>query len=210
MTQVGGAIVLLLVSVAFGAFGKTAEMGLSILAGALSLGFANLHRIKMFSGAGFKAETWELVAAQKESDVAPSKQNYTDLRAEGDNIADETPRGRHSRLRSERKEVYLVHEIRPSSHKRYPYDALIYVRGAAERGIEHVKSAEFFLGKGFDDQVFKGKPLSEKQLGISVAVRGEFFCTCLVSFDDGEEILLDRYIDFGTIRWMEGMERATA
>ena len=66
-----------------------------------------------------------------------------------------------------------------------------------------MKKAEFFLGSGFRNKEFYGKTLGENRLGISVSVKGEFFCTCRVSFVNGDEVLLDRYIDFGMARWLE-------
>uniref|UniRef100_UPI00405761D4 hypothetical protein n=1 Tax=Candidatus Electronema sp. TaxID=2698783 RepID=UPI00405761D4 len=54
--QVCSFLVLLLGSTLFGSFGKTAEMGLAIVAGCLSLAFANLDKIAKFKGAGFEAE----------------------------------------------------------------------------------------------------------------------------------------------------------
>lgn len=54
----------------FGAFGKPAEAGVAMLAGAIGLAFANLDRIKRFKGGGFEAEMREqfeaLVAKESE------------------------------------------------------------------------------------------------------------------------------------------------
>ncbi len=54
--QVCSFVVLLLGSTLFGVFGKPTEMGLAIVAGCLSLAFANLDKVAKFKGAGFEAE----------------------------------------------------------------------------------------------------------------------------------------------------------
>lgn len=46
---------LVILPTVFGWFGKTAEMGVIIVACSLALCFANLHRIESFKGAGFEA-----------------------------------------------------------------------------------------------------------------------------------------------------------
>jgi hypothetical protein len=43
----------------FGLVGKSAEMGLAIVAGAISAAFLNIDRIQRFKGAGFEAEMRE-------------------------------------------------------------------------------------------------------------------------------------------------------
>lgn len=65
------AIVLLGVTTFLGLKGNATEMGLSILAGAIGLAFANIERIRRFKGAGFEAEMWEKVQAivDKETEV---------------------------------------------------------------------------------------------------------------------------------------------
>lgn len=47
---------LVILPAVFGWFGKTAEMGVIVVACSLALCFANLHRIESFKGAGFEAQ----------------------------------------------------------------------------------------------------------------------------------------------------------
>ncbi len=70
------AVVLLGVSVCFGFLSMSAEMGLSILAGALGLAFSNMDKISEFSGAGFSAKMKEQVEAvlEKEIEISSSDQ----------------------------------------------------------------------------------------------------------------------------------------
>ena len=61
----------------FGLLGKPTEMGLSILAGALSLAFSNIDKISKFKGAGFEAEMREKVGAIIAKEAEPEKNNLS-------------------------------------------------------------------------------------------------------------------------------------
>lgn len=61
----------------FGLLGKPTEMGLSILAGALSLAFSNIDKISKFKGAGFEAEMREKVGAIIAKEAEPEKSDST-------------------------------------------------------------------------------------------------------------------------------------
>jgi hypothetical protein len=65
------ASVLLGVSSVLAFFGKPTEMGLSILAGALGLAFANISKLKKFKGAGFEAEMQEQLQAVIDKETEP-------------------------------------------------------------------------------------------------------------------------------------------
>jgi hypothetical protein len=54
--NISSGLVLLGVSTVFGFMSMPAEMGLSILAGALGMAFSNIDKISEFSGAGFSAK----------------------------------------------------------------------------------------------------------------------------------------------------------
>ncbi|MDA3902505.1 MAG: hypothetical protein PF441_03525 [Desulfuromusa sp.] len=78
--QIASFIVLLGCSFFLGLLGKSAEMGLSILAGAISLAFLNIDKIKKFKGAGFEAEMREKIEAIIEKETEPT-QHESDGRA---------------------------------------------------------------------------------------------------------------------------------
>ncbi len=65
--------VLLAGSLVFGFLGKTAEMTLAIVAGAMGLAFTNIDKIARFKGAGFEAEMREKIETiiEKETEPAP-------------------------------------------------------------------------------------------------------------------------------------------
>lgn len=79
IVQVISFVFLMLGSFFFGYAGKPTEMGLCILAGALSLAFANIDKISKFKGAGFEAEMRDKVEAMVAKEAEPS----TDREAAG-------------------------------------------------------------------------------------------------------------------------------
>ena len=65
------AIVLLIVTTILALMGKSVEMGLTIIAGAIGLSFANIEKIRRFKGAGFEAEMWDKIQTivDKETEI---------------------------------------------------------------------------------------------------------------------------------------------
>jgi hypothetical protein len=61
--------------------------------------------------------------------------------------------------------------------------------------LSDVKSAEFFFGKYWGNQIFKVQREGSR-IGISTSAYGPFLCTCLVTFADDTQVMLERYIDF--------------
>jgi len=72
------AFVLLVISSVFGFMGVPTEMGLSILAGALGLAFANIENIAEFSGAGFSAKMKCQIQAVVEKETEPEDISLTE------------------------------------------------------------------------------------------------------------------------------------
>ena len=77
--QIASFVVLLGCSFFLGLLGKSAEMGLSILAGAISLAFLNIDKIKKFKGAGFEAEMQEKIEAIIEKETEPTQNSNTGM-----------------------------------------------------------------------------------------------------------------------------------
>lgn len=82
------AIVLLIVSSAFGYMSMPTEMGLSVLAGALGLAFSNLDKISEFSGAGFSAKMKDQIQAvvEKETEQDTAEVKPQTLSADNSNV----------------------------------------------------------------------------------------------------------------------------
>jgi hypothetical protein len=107
-----------------------------------------------------------------------------------------TERAKHRQaLRDDRKDIYLVHTLRPSPGRSGWYDILIYLTAHKNADLSTVDFAEFFLGSYWHDQVFRVDN-QEGFVGISITAYGPVFCTCRVVFRDNHEVLVERYIDF--------------
>jgi Domain of unknown function (DUF4062)/prokaryotic YEATS domain len=97
------------------------------------------------------------------------------------------------------RDVFLTHVIEPSKKPNQEFDIFIYLIRHQSEDLSNIRLAEFFLGKYWGNQVF---PAVERNgfIGISTAAYGTFLCICKVTFRDGAQILLNRYIDFESKR----------
>jgi hypothetical protein len=93
------------------------------------------------------------------------------------------------------RNIFLAHIIRPSAEPGQEYDVFIYLVRHRSTDFSDVRLAEFFLGRYWGNEVF---PATEVNgfIGISTAAYGTFLCLCRVTFTDGTQVYLDRYIDF--------------
>ena len=107
------------------------------------------------------------------------------------------------RLYEDRRFTELVHVLEPSESRNQKYDVSIYLfrhrpMGAGSPfGLTDISSAVFYLGAAWADKVFaRSNDDPSRYLGIRVAAYGTFMCLCRVTFTDGTQVVLDRYIDF--------------
>ncbi len=100
------------------------------------------------------------------------------------------------RIYEENRLMVLVHEVTPSNKPGFKYDITIYAkRHGINDDISDVVRAEFFFGKSFGMQTFTGQRKGNV-IGVSTSAYGTFLCTCLITFTDGEQASIYRYIDF--------------
>jgi hypothetical protein len=107
--------------------------------------------------------------------------------------------GWRRKIKTNNRGIFLTHVIEPSKKPDQLFDVYIYlIRHGSDR-LKDVTLAEFFLGRYWNNQVF---PAVEENgfIGISTAAYGTFLCVCKVTFNDGHQIYLDRYIDFESQR----------
>jgi len=118
------------------------------------------------------------------------------------NPAVETPDEWNARRRDVYKDnrgVFLTHIIQPSSRPDQTFDVYIYLIRHKSEDLSDVLMAEFFLGPYWDNAIFPA--FSQNGfIGISTSAYGTFLCVCRVTFLDGTQIYLDRYIDFEMAR----------
>ena len=95
--------------------------------------------------------------------------------------------------------VFLAHVIEPSSRPDQEFEVFIYLVRHKSDDFSDIRFAEFFLGPYWDNRVFPAVQ-HNGLIGISTAAFGTFLCVCKITFTDGEECLLQRYIDFESMR----------
>jgi hypothetical protein len=98
--------------------------------------------------------------------------------------------------------IFLAHTLTVANEPGQLYRVAIYLiphRSNDPRyfrdDLHDVVRAEFFLGEYFGNQVFT-VPNKGGTLGIVVSAFGPFLCLCRITFKDGTQTLIHRYIDF--------------
>ena len=69
--EIGAYVIMLLGSMAFGFMGRTAEMALAIVAGAIAFSLSNLDKFSKIKGAGFEAELKKKIETVIEKETEP-------------------------------------------------------------------------------------------------------------------------------------------
>jgi hypothetical protein len=93
------------------------------------------------------------------------------------------------------REVFLVHSLAPSTEPGQLYDIFIYLKKHWTGDLSEIAHAQFYLGRWWGHRVYD-VPNNGGHIGIRTAAYGEFLCVCRVVFKDGQEVVLDRYINF--------------
>lgn len=93
------------------------------------------------------------------------------------------------------REVYLIHALRPSRKPKQKFDVYIYLVRHRSEDLSDIDHAMFFLGRHWGNRVFHVQN-EGGLIGISISAYGPVLCTCRVTFKDGYEVHLSRYIDF--------------
>lgn len=99
--------------------------------------------------------------------------------------------------------VHLVHVVAPSEQPGQAYDVFTYLHGWKRERFRNpsnlwdVTKAEFFLGPQFDpDSITVENKHDGKPIGFVTSANAPVLCLCRVTFDDGHEVVLSRYLDF--------------
>jgi hypothetical protein len=149
-------------------------------------------RKRIEKGSSFKAGPFEIGEELKNLDYAKQESPITKQLVGSDGATREKHR---VAIYEKNKGIFLTHVISPSDDPQQKFDVFIYLIGHKRTDFSDVDQAEFFFGHMWGNQVFKRK---EKNgiIGISTSAYDPFLCTCCVRFKNGDEIQLDRYIDF--------------
>lgn len=90
---------------------------------------------------------------------------------------------------------FLVHVLEPSKKEGQEFDILIYLFKHKSNDLSDIKHAEFFLGKHFGNRIIRVENKGG-YLGLNVSAYGPFLCICKITFNGGDHIIINRYIDF--------------
>ena len=93
------------------------------------------------------------------------------------------------------RNVQLVHRVAPSRHSGYLYDIQLYVIPHKNATLNNVQKVAYYFGRHWGNRVFVS---DDRGRGFSVTTSafGVFMCTAKLTFTDGEEVFLNRYVDF--------------
>lgn len=100
-----------------------------------------------------------------------------------------------TKIYEKNKGLFLTHLIYPSDKDERRFDIYIYLIRHKLDNFSDIDKAEFFFGHMWGNQVFS-ETCKNGIIGISTSAYAPFLCTCCVRFKNGDEIQLDRYIDF--------------
>jgi len=157
---------------------------------------AIIYRVEM--GSSVKAGVFELGELEDLERVEPS--TSTDKSLANQNFADVEVRAKQRQeIYSNRRNLFIAHLLTPSKLPEQKYDIYMYlIRHPDEKlpsNLSDVVSAEFYFGKYWGNRVFEATRVGSR-IGVATSAYGSFLCTCRVRFEDGYEIILDKYIDF--------------
>ena len=110
--------------------------------------------------------------------------------------ADGQKREEHrTKIYEKNKGLFLTHLIYPSGKSEQRFEIYIYLIRHKLDNFSDIEKAEFFFGHMWSNNVFTEKS-KNGIIGISTSAYAPFLCTCCVKFNNGDEVHLDRYIDF--------------
>jgi len=163
--------------------------------------------LRIKKGSSIKAGPIEIGEELKGMQYANQTESSTEVKTGSDG----QQREKHRRgIYEKNKGLFLTHLIYPLAKSRQKFDIYIYLirhvpssidkEGALSDidkadALSDIDKAEFFFGHMWGNKVFSEKTRNGI-IGISTSAYAPFLCTCIVRLKDGEEIQLDRYIDF--------------
>jgi hypothetical protein len=91
--------------------------------------------------------------------------------------------------------IFIAHVIEPSKTPDQKFEVFIYLIRHKSQDLTDVRVAEFLLGPSWENRVFPAVA-QNGFIGISTAAYGTFLCLCRLTFKDGYQAYVHRYIDF--------------
>ncbi len=131
--------------------------------------------------------------------VSPEKPAASSV-SPADMATAEERRKQRQAIYQQNRDLFVTHVLTPAAQPGQQYDIYIYlIRHDGDedvpKDLSDVVKAEFFFGSYWDNQIFTGT-WAGTRLGVRTSAYGPFLCTCLVTFADGYQAMIYRYIDF--------------
>jgi hypothetical protein len=96
---------------------------------------------------------------------------------------------------SQTRKVMLVHRLFRSTKPDQVYDVLIYLSPHEDSSLASVVRAEYYFGRYWGYKVFESLDRS-RGFPVLTSAYGTFLCACRITFNDGTQEIVYRYIDF--------------
>lgn len=93
------------------------------------------------------------------------------------------------------RKIMLVHRLFRSEKTDQVYDVLIYLTPHGSGTLASVTRAEYYFGRYWGNKIFDSLDRS-RGFPVLTSAYGTFLCACRVTFNDGSQEILHRYIDF--------------
>jgi hypothetical protein len=93
------------------------------------------------------------------------------------------------------RNIHLVHRLAPSNEPGMLYDIQLYLIPHREATLVNVSKVEYYFGRHWGSQIFTAIDRA-RGFPITTSAYGPFVCTAKLYFTDGEEVMLNRYVDF--------------
>lgn len=172
-----------------------------------------LGRIKNLKFKGLELEFGEMTKGALS--VQPLPRGSAQMSAVSSGLAVALEEERKDRADRQRG-VHLVHVALPSAKPGQTHDVLISLAGGVDRStyplsgdrkypadLSDVTSATFQLGAKFEPSTITVENDGHNKLQVQTSLYGPFLCVCEVTFADGDQQILTRFIDLEAAHFTE-------
>lgn len=157
------------------------------------------HHNKLYAPSDFKDESHFVLSQKLQLQRLPiAEQSPVSNMPEDSDGSLDTPAGRarhRDNTYGKNRGFFIVHSYEESKEPGQDFDIFIYLKRHKSKDFSDIKNVEFFLGRYWGNKIYEGKRI-DNIIGIRTSAYGSFLCTCRITFEDNERVMLSRYIDF--------------
>lgn len=93
------------------------------------------------------------------------------------------------------RNIHLVHRLAPSNASGMLYDIQLYVVAHKDATLANLAKVEYYFGRHWGNQIFTSIDRA-RGFPVTTSAYGAFMCTAKLFFSDGEQVMINRYVDF--------------